>query len=137
MATSSAERQKRYRQRLKALAANGSNAVHKLNEIYNSAAAEQRDNALREIRKKVARARDETLVLAVEEMITRLPPPSYEWTLEDWCRIAELLGQKDEQDYIAETQKLTLRKTRNEPRRPWAPFRNVAREQPTPEGESE
>lgn len=136
MAISSAERQKRYRQRLKVLAASGSNAVRKLNEVYNTAAAEQRDNALKEVREKIARSNDENLILAMEDMIARLPPPSYEWTLDDWCHIAQLLGQKDEAALVSEAEKGALsqlpkrqppkRQLPKKPRRPWAPFRYVS-----------
>lgn len=134
MTQSNAERQKRYRQRLKARAASGSNAVRKLNEVYNTAAAEQRDNALKEVRKRIARSKDENFVLAMEDMIARLPPPSYEWTLDDWCRIAQLLGQKDEEALVSEAEKEALRQLPKrqlpkKPRRPWAPFRYVSEAQ--------
>lgn len=128
MAKSGAERWKRYRRRHKLLAAGGSNAVRKLNEIYNTAAAEQRDSALKEVRRKIARSEDEEYALAMEDMIARLPPPSYEWTLDDWCRIAELLGQTDEAAQVSEAEQEALRQPSQEPRRPWAPFRNVGRE---------
>lgn len=128
MAISNAERQKRYRQRLKVLAVSGSNAVRKLNEVYNTAAAEQRDSALKEVRRKIARSKDEKFILAMEDMIARLPPPSYEWTIDDWCRIAQLLGQKDEAANVSEAEKEALRQLPKrqlpkKPRRPWAPFR--------------
>ena len=136
MVQSNAERQKRYRQRLKALAASGSSAVRKLNEVYNTAAAEQRDSALKEVRRKIARSKDEKFVLAMEDMIARLPAPSYEWTLDDWCVIAQLIGQKDEAALVSEAEKEALRHLPNhqlpkrqlpkKPRRPWAPFRYVS-----------
>lgn len=81
MATSGAERQRRYRQRQKVLAASGSIAVCRLNDVYSAAAAEQRKSALQAIRRKIAQSRDEKFVLVMEDMVTRMPPPSYEWTL--------------------------------------------------------
>lgn len=131
MAQSNAERQRRYRQRLKALAENGGNAITKLNETYNTAAAEQRDAALAEIRRKIARSKDQNFIAAMQDMVDRLPPPTYDWTLEDWCRIAALLGKADEAETVAEAEKEALRRLRKryppqKPHRPWAPFRHVA-----------
>jgi len=136
MVQSNAERQKRYRQRLRALAADGSNAVRRLNELYNSAAAEQRDKALKEVREKIARSNDENFILAMEDMIARLPPVSYEWTLDDWSTIARLLGHKDEAALISEAEREALgqlakrqppqRLRPKKPRPAWAPFRHVS-----------
>ena len=130
MAQSNAERQRRYRKRLKSLAENGGNAVRKLNTAYNAAAAEQRDMALAQIGQKIARSKDEIFIRTMQDMIDRLPPPSYDWTLEDWCGIAALLGRADEAETVAEAEKLALRRLRalappKTPRRPWSPFRHV------------
>lgn len=130
MAQSNAERQRRYRKRLKSLAENGGNAVRKLNAAYNAAAAQQRDMALAQIRQKIARSKDEIFIRVMQDMIDRLPPPSYDWTLEDWCGIAALLGRADEAETVAEAEKLALRRLRaltppKTPRRPWSPFRHV------------
>lgn len=130
MAQSNAERQRRYRQRLKALAADGSNAVRKLNDAYNAAAAEQRDEALAEIRHKIAESKDQNFVRAMQDMIDRLPPPSYRWTVDDWRRIARLLGKADEASTVAEAEQEALRRFRKlkppmKLKRPWSPFRHV------------
>lgn len=66
----------------------------------------------------------------MEDMIDRLPAPSYEWTLDDWCNIAQLLGQKDEEAYVSDEQEAALREIPEEPRRPWAPFRKVGQGRP-------
>jgi len=130
MAQSNAERQRRYRKRLKSLAENGGNAVRKLNEAYNAAAAHQRDMALAQIRQKIARSKDEFFIRAMQDMIDSLPPPSYDWTLEDWCAIAALLAKADEATTVAEAEKQALRRLQalkppKTPRRPWSPFRHV------------
>jgi len=130
MVQSNAERQRRYRKRLKSLAENGGNAVRKLNETYNAAAAKQRDKALAQIRQKLARSKDETFVRDMQDMIDSMPPPSYDWTLEDWCTIAALLGKADEATTVAEAEKQARRRLQalklpKTPRRPWSPFRHV------------
>jgi hypothetical protein len=130
MAQSNAERQRRYRKRLKSLAENGDKAVRKLNETYNAAAAEQRDEAMARIRARIAQSKDADFIRVMQDMIDRLPPPSYEWTLEDWCRIAEMLGKADEEETVREAEKAALRRLQKitppeTPRRPWSPFRHV------------
>jgi hypothetical protein len=130
MAQSNAERQRRYRQRLKAQAAEGSNAVRKLNEAYNAAAAEQRGEALARIRSRIAASKDENLIRALQDMIDALPPPTYDWTLEDWLGIAALLGKADEAATMAEAERqarrqFQARKPPKTPQRPWSPFRHV------------
>lgn len=113
------------------MAENGGNAVRKLNETYNAAAAQQRDEALARVRARIARSKDENFISAMQDMIDRLPPPSYDWTLEDWRRIAALLGKADEAETVREAEKEALRRLRAlkppmKQKRPWAPFRHVA-----------
>jgi len=127
MALSNAERQARYRQRLKALAASGDAAVEKLNEAYSAAAAARREKALREIREKMSRSADRSFVLAMKQMMSSLPPPTYAWTLDDWCAVARQIGQKDEEALIGEARNDAHRRLSEQPRVPWAPFSRVGR----------
>jgi len=126
MALSNAERQARYRQRLKRRAAEGGVAIKKLNEAYAAAAAEERARILREIRTEIESSTDREFVRAMERMIAGLPPPSYAWTLDDWCDVARQVGQKDEQAALQEEREEALHPRRERPRRPWAPFARVA-----------
>ena len=125
MALSNAERQARYRRRLKALATSGDSAIQKLNEAYSTAAVAERDDALRAIRMEMARSTDRNFVHAMDRMMAGLPPASYGWTLEDWCNVAGQIGQKDEESSISEARAAALRQMSEAPRRPWAPFSKV------------
>jgi len=127
MALSNAERQARYRRRLKALAASGDSAVRKLNEAYGAGAAAHRERALRAIKEKMAQSTDRNFVLAMKRMISSLPPPSYAWTVDDWCDVARQIGQKDEEASIFEAREEALRRMSENPRGPWAPFKNIGR----------
>lgn len=127
MALSNAERQKRYRQRLRALAASGGYAVQRLNEAYSAAAVEQRERSLQAIKREMDQSTDQEFVLVIEDMISRLLPPSYEWTLDDWCNIAQQIGQKDEAASILEARKEALQQMPKKSRDPWAPFNKVSR----------
>jgi len=127
MALSNAERQARYRQRLKSRADGGDFAVQKLNEAYGAAAAAQRERILQGIRTEMERSTDRNFVLAMERMMSGLPPPSYVWTLDDWCEVARQIGQKDEDALIVEARENALRQMSEKPQGPWAPFSRVGR----------
>ncbi len=128
MALSNAERQARYRRRLKALAASGDSAIQKLNEAYSTAAVAQRDAALRAIRMEMAQSTDRRFARALDRMMSSLPPASYGWTLEDWCEVACQIGRKDEEASILEARAAALRQMSEAPRRPWAPFSKVGQD---------
>ena len=125
MALSNAERQARYRRRLKTLAASGDTAIQKLNEAYTAAAVTQRESALRAISMEMGQSADRNFVRAMERMMSGLPPAAYAWTLDDWCDIARQIGQKDEEASIFEAREEALRRTAERPSRPWAPFSKV------------
>ena len=128
MALSNAERQARYRRRLKALATSGDTAVQKLNEAYSAAAVAQREAALRPIRIEMGQSTDRAFVRAMERMMAGLPPASYAWTLDDWCDVARQIGQKDEETSVLEAREAALRQMSEAPRRPWAPFSKVGQD---------
>lgn len=115
MALSNAERQKRYRQRLKARATAGGDAVRRLNDAYSAAAAAQRDESFRAIMYQLAQSGDRSALQALKDIVGRLPPPSYDWTIEDWCGIASQLGASDEESLLREARDEAIRKASTGP----------------------
>ena len=103
------KRQMRYRQLVKSRTFGGGDAVRRLNQAYSTAAAEQRESSVRAIRKRMNQSTDRKFVLAMEDMISRLPPASYEWKVDDWCNIARQVGQLDEEAFLLEARKEALR----------------------------
>jgi hypothetical protein len=102
MALTNAERQRRYRRRLKARAATGGDAILRLNQAYSAAAAAQRAESFRKIADGLSQAGGQAALQALKEIVRRLPPPTYEWTIEDWCGIASQLGASDEESLLRE-----------------------------------
>ncbi len=103
------KRQMRYRQLLKPRTTGGGDAVRRLNEAYSTATAEQRERSLQAFKEIMNLSTDRKFVLAMEDMISRLPPASYEWKIDDWCNIARQIGQLDEEAFLREARKEALR----------------------------
>jgi len=115
MALSNAERQKRYRRRLKARATAAGDAVRRLNDAYSAAAAAQRDQSFRAIMHQLAQSGNRAALQALKDIVGRLPPPSYDWTIEDWCGIASQLGASDEESLLREARDKAIRKASSNP----------------------
>ncbi|MEN8195739.1 MAG: hypothetical protein ABFS30_04390, partial [Pseudomonadota bacterium] len=99
------KRQMRYRQLLKPRTNGDGDSVRRINEAYSTAAAEQRERSLQAIKNTMNQSTDRKFVLAMEDMIARLPPASYEWKTDDWCNIARQIAQLDEEAFILEARK--------------------------------